>query len=173
MFRIQNKILTLLPSLFSLSIPAMWYVANGVFPKYFHWILQIQWQKIFVIKGLEPVTSFVRDQDATTAPGRHMTNLQIEPNSCFDSDFSDSLNLPKWLNSMKVLLDIGKTPLTLLILFRMITYCYHIARNVTGFLNHTIGIESVSQLKRSSWSWTCYIIFSLTKLRVQVLITLP
>ena len=38
------------------------------------WIRWIQWQKIFVIrvKGLEPATSCVRDQDATTLPARHM-----------------------------------------------------------------------------------------------------
>ena len=41
----------------------------------FHWIRWIQWQKIFVItvKGLKPVTSCVRDQDATAVPARHMS----------------------------------------------------------------------------------------------------
>ena len=53
------------------------------------------------IKGLETATSCLGDQDATTAPARHMQrqDLQIEPNSCF-SDLSDSLNS---LNSVKVL----------------------------------------------------------------------
>ena len=42
--------------------------------------------KIFVItvKGFEPTTSSVRDQDATTAPARHM------PNSCF-IDYTSSV----------------------------------------------------------------------------------
>ena len=36
-----------------------------VFPKYFQWI---QWQKYFSLKEIQPATSYVRDQDATTAP---------------------------------------------------------------------------------------------------------
>ena len=42
------------------------------FSKSFYWIQQIQWQKYFSIKGLKPVTFFVRDQDATTVPARRM-----------------------------------------------------------------------------------------------------
>ena len=46
-----------------------------VFPKCFHWSEFSD--KIFVItvKGLEPATSCVRDQDATTAPARHMWEI--------------------------------------------------------------------------------------------------
>ena len=40
----------------------------GVFPKCFQWI---QWQKYLSLKGLEPATSYVRDQDATTSQARH------------------------------------------------------------------------------------------------------
>ena len=39
------------------------------FSKWFHWI---QWQKYMPLKGLEPATSCVRDQDATTVPARYM-----------------------------------------------------------------------------------------------------
>ena len=44
------------------------------FSKCFHWIRWIQWQNIFVIivKGLEPATLCARDQNANTAPTRHM-----------------------------------------------------------------------------------------------------
>ena len=58
--------------------------------------------KIFVIavKGLEPATSCVRDQDATRAAA-------IESNLWL-SDLSDSLNLLNSLGSMKVLLNSGK-----------------------------------------------------------------
>ena len=44
----------------------------------FHWIHQIQWQNIFFItaKWLEPATSFVRDQDASTVPARHMSEVE-------------------------------------------------------------------------------------------------
>ena len=47
---------------------------SGVFPKWFQWI-----QKIFVItvKGLEPATSCIRDQDATTAPATHVCGDRI------------------------------------------------------------------------------------------------
>ena len=46
----------------------------GVFSSMFPWIQRIQWQDIVAItvKGLEPVTSCIRDQDATTDPARHM-----------------------------------------------------------------------------------------------------
>ena len=44
----------------------------GVFPKCFHWIQLIQWQKYLSLKGLEPATSCVQDQDTTAVPARHM-----------------------------------------------------------------------------------------------------
>ena len=52
----------------------------------FHWILRIQWLKIFAIrvKGFEPGTSCVRVQDATTVPARHMWK-------------AESLNWPKFM----------------------------------------------------------------------------
>ena len=40
-----------------------------IFPKYFHWIQRIHWQKYLSLKGSEPATSCVRDQDVTTEPG--------------------------------------------------------------------------------------------------------
>ena len=44
---------------------------NWVFPKCFCWILQIQRQKYYILKRpFVPATSCVRDQDATTVPGR-------------------------------------------------------------------------------------------------------
>ena len=41
-----------------------------VFPKCFHWIRWIQWQKYLSFKGLEPTMSCVRYQDAITIPAR-------------------------------------------------------------------------------------------------------
>ena len=44
----------------------------------FHWIQQIQWQKIYYIKRTRtfyPATSCVRDQHVTTAPARHMWEI--------------------------------------------------------------------------------------------------
>ena len=60
--------------------------------------------KIFFIKGFEPTTNYVRDQDASTVPARNRWetgSLKVNFNSCF-SDLSDSLNalnLPNSLNS--------------------------------------------------------------------------
>ena len=34
--------------------------------------LNFQWQKYLFLKGIEPANSCVRDQDATTVPGRHI-----------------------------------------------------------------------------------------------------
>ena len=83
---------------------------NWVSPKYFHWIRRIHW-KIFVItvKGLYPATICVRNMDATTVPARHLleTRFLNWTYLCF-SDLSDS---PNSLNSMKVLLHLGKTPI--------------------------------------------------------------
>ena len=45
---------------------------DGVFPKCFYWIQQIQWQKYLSWKGLKPAISCLRDQDATTVSARHM-----------------------------------------------------------------------------------------------------
>ena len=60
---------------------------------------------------IEPATSCVRDKDAIAVPAGtcERQDLYIEPSSCF-SDLSDSLNWLKSLNSMKVLLDSGKSP---------------------------------------------------------------
>ena len=44
----------------------------------FHWIQQIQWQKIYDIKRTRtchPATSCVRDQNASTVPARHMWEI--------------------------------------------------------------------------------------------------
>ena len=62
--------------------------------------------KIFVIavKEVGPATSGVRDQDATRAAA-------IESNLWL-SDLSDSLNLLNSLGSKKVLLNLGKTPMS-------------------------------------------------------------
>ena len=48
------------------------------------WIQRIRWQKIFVmtVKGLDPATSCVRHQDATTTPVRHILEpviLKLSP----------------------------------------------------------------------------------------------
>ena len=58
-------------------------------------------------KGLEPANSCVRDQSATTAPVRHMLEAGYLNWGQF-SDLSNSLNSPKSLNSLKVLLHLEK-----------------------------------------------------------------
>ena len=79
----------------------------GRFTKCFHWIQRIQWQKYVSLKGLELATSCVRNQYATTAPARHMW----EKGSLNWAQF-----MLQWfirlLNSMKVPLHLGKTPLS-------------------------------------------------------------
>ena len=85
--------------------------------------------KIFIIavKGLKAATSCVRDQGATTAPARHMCERQdlcIEPNLCF-SDLSDCLNLLNSLNSVKILLHSGKTPM-----FWLLSMEYKVSRDL-------------------------------------------
>ena len=46
---------------------------NGVFPKRFTECSEFSDKNIVItVKGLEPATSCVRDQHATTAPARHM-----------------------------------------------------------------------------------------------------
>ena len=72
--------------------------------------------KIFVItvKGLKPVTSCVKDQDATTVPARHMRDRILKFSPIHASvKLSDSLNSLNSLNLVKVLLHLGKTPLLL------------------------------------------------------------
>ena len=47
---------------------------EDVFPKYFHWIRWIQWQKYYYFKkiaGLESTISFVRNRDSTIVPQTH------------------------------------------------------------------------------------------------------
>ena len=63
--------------------------------------------KIFVIT----VTSCVRDQDATTAPPRHVGHriLKLTPIHAL-SHLSDSLNLLNSLNSINFLFHLGKIP---------------------------------------------------------------
>ena len=82
---------------------------NGVFPK-----RRIQWQKLFFvryIKGLEPAASCVRDQDATTAPARHMWETGSLTWAQFMLHwFINSLNSLISLNLMKVLLYLRKIP---------------------------------------------------------------
>ena len=82
---------------------------NWDFPECFHLIQWIQKQKYQSLKGLEPTTFCVRDQDATTAPARQIW----ETGSLNWAQF-----LLRWfirsldsLNSMKVLLHLGKTPI--------------------------------------------------------------
>ena len=84
---------------------------NGVFPKYFHWIRWIQWTKNCRyskrIRTCHSATSFVRDQDATSAPARHMWETGILSQTQFMLQWlSVSLNS---LNPVKVLFHLGKT----------------------------------------------------------------
>ena len=63
------------------------------------------------IAGLQPMITRVRDTEMAPLYQRDKGNKpdpKTEPNSCF-SDFSDSVNS---LNSMKVLLHLGKTPVS-------------------------------------------------------------
>ena len=46
-----------------------------IFPKCFHWVHWIQWQKYLSLRGLEPATSCVRGQDATTVSARHVWEI--------------------------------------------------------------------------------------------------
>ena len=46
-----------------------------IFPKCFHWIRWIQWQKYLSLRGLQPATSCVRVQDTTTVSARHMWEI--------------------------------------------------------------------------------------------------
>ena len=99
---------------FEYFISKVYKVANGVFPKCFYWIQRIQWQKICQCskraQTCHSATSCVRVQDATTVPARHMW----ETGSLNQAQFimlqwlSISLNS---LNSVKVPLHLGKTPL--------------------------------------------------------------
>ena len=61
------------------------------------------------IAGLELRTSCVRDRDSTHRATHNRADPYTEPSSCL-SDVSDSLNS---LDSMKVLLRLEKTPLSL------------------------------------------------------------
>ena len=78
----------------------------------FHWIQQIQWLNIYDIKRTRtchPATSCVRDQHDTTAPARHMWDTGSLNQAQFMFHWSSvSLNS---LNSAKVLLHLGKTPI--------------------------------------------------------------
>ena len=52
-------------------------IDNRVFPKCFHWMRWIQWQKYYYFKkiaGLKPTISCVRNRDSTTVPHRHTAN---------------------------------------------------------------------------------------------------
>ena len=82
----------------------------GVFPKCFHWI---QWQQICHYskraRTYHSATFCARDQDANTAPARHMWETRSLNQAQFMLQWlSVSLNS---LNSVKVLLHLGKTPL--------------------------------------------------------------
>ena len=70
--------------------------------------------EIFVItaKRLEPATSCARDQDATTAPARHVRDRIFKLSPIF-SDLSDPLKSLTSLNLMKVLPHLEKTPMFL------------------------------------------------------------
>ena len=89
----------------------VWSSSMEFFLNVFHWIQRIQWQKkLFTVKGLEPATSCVRDQDATTAPARHMWETgSLNWVQFMLQWLSVSLNS---LNSVKVLLHLGKTQVT-------------------------------------------------------------
>ena len=63
--------------------------------------------EIITVKGLEPATSCVREQDVTTVPSRHMWETPWIEADLWSSDLSNSPNL---LNSVKVQLHLGKTP---------------------------------------------------------------
>ena len=84
---------------------------NGVFPKCFHWIQRIQWQKKFHRSNRirTPATFCVWDQHATTVPAQHMWETGTLNWTQFMLQWlSVSLNS---LNSVKVTLHLGKTPL--------------------------------------------------------------
>ena len=66
---------------------------------------------VIAVKGLEPVTSCIRDQDATTVPARHMWETASLNQTQFMLQWL-SISLHS-LNSVKVLLHLGKTPIRL------------------------------------------------------------
>ena len=87
----------------------------GVFPTCFHWNQWIQKQKYLSSKGLKLATSCARQQDATTVPTQHIWETEsLNWTQFMLRDLSHSLNS---LNSMKVLLHLGKTPSRVFVLF--------------------------------------------------------
>ena len=83
---------------------------NRVFPNCFHWIRRIQWQNICLcLKGLEPAASCVRDQYATTTPAIHIWETGSSNWAHFMLQWF--IRFPNSLNSMKLLLHLGKTPM--------------------------------------------------------------
>ena len=76
---------------------------NRVFPKCFHWIQWIQWQKNYYFKkiaGLEPTISCVRDRDSTTAT----TETQLTENTVKLILIHASVDSLNSLNSVKFVL---------------------------------------------------------------------
>ena len=78
----------------------------------FHWIQGLKIYDINRTRTCHPATSCVRDQHDTTAPARHMWETGSLNQAQFMLHWSSvSLNS---LNSAKVLLHLGKTPLSCL-----------------------------------------------------------
>ena len=71
--KIDRKLFSLESPLYDKSQKGLYsWQQNRVFPKCFHHIQQIQWHKYMSLKGLEPATFCVTDQDASTAPARYV-----------------------------------------------------------------------------------------------------
>ena len=78
---------------------------------------------VITLKGLEPATSCVRDQDATTAPARHM----CETGSLNWPQFKLQwfIRFPEFAEFSEFLFHLGKTPLS--------TICDHLIMDTSGF----------------------------------------
>ena len=80
--------------------------SNRVFLKCFHWIQNNNiFKRLLYSNSLSPVW----EAEILSLCHRYTANRE-DPNSCF-GDLSDSLNLPKSVNLMRVLLHLGKTPI--------------------------------------------------------------
>ena len=80
-----------------------------VFPSCFHWI---QWKKILVItiKGFEPATFSVREQDVTTAPARHM--WETGPLNWLQFMLHWFIRFSEFAEFTEFLFHFGKTPMS-------------------------------------------------------------
>ena len=86
--------------LVSVIVTSIW-----VFPKCFRWIERIQWQKFSKrTKTCYPATTCVKDQHATTVPGRHMWETG-------SLNWANFISLPEFAEFIEILLSWVKTPL--------------------------------------------------------------